>query len=144
MITGEDFLEFAARLAANPQARPISCRAAISRAYYGAFHLVSLMLTDLAISIGRNHGELQRCLGQASHPSAIKAGILIAELHSKRIKADYRLESEEVESVNEARRAVETARDIQSLLRECEDEAAKTVIRQSIENYRERIKPKPR
>jgi uncharacterized protein (UPF0332 family) len=144
MITGEDFLEFAARLAANPQASPIGCRAAISRAYYGAFHLASVMLTDLEISIGRDHGELQRCLGQSSHPSAIKAGILIAELHSKRIKADYRLESEEVEGVNEARRAVEAARDVQSLLRECENETAKTLIRQSIEEYRQRIKPKPR
>jgi len=39
-MTGPDYITFAAKLAAT-YAEAASCRSAISRAYYGAFHLAN-------------------------------------------------------------------------------------------------------
>lgn len=44
MIKGEQFLEVAGKLAARPTASEAEQRSAISRAYYGAFHLARAFL----------------------------------------------------------------------------------------------------
>jgi uncharacterized protein (UPF0332 family) len=46
-MTGLDFIALAGKLAASPNADGATVRTAVSRAYYGAFHLTKAFLRDL-------------------------------------------------------------------------------------------------
>jgi hypothetical protein len=57
-MTGDDFLALAGKLLANsPNPSEAVCRTAISRAYYGAFHLGRAFLKELGVKFGRDHGR---------------------------------------------------------------------------------------
>ena len=72
MTTGDDFIALAGRLASSSNADPVALRTAISRAYYGAYHLAYQFLTGLAVAPGEEH-NLHRFLCNAANRDADQA-----------------------------------------------------------------------
>jgi uncharacterized protein (UPF0332 family) len=98
-------------------------RTAISRAYYGSFHLVVQMLTSLELKVNRDHGELQRSLLESGHLRAVEAGRILVELHRSRTKADYDLTNAKVRNSRFAQDCVELASDLRRILQEIDTES---------------------
>jgi len=136
-MTGDDFLKLAGKLAVTFH-EPASCRTAVGRAYYGGFHLAKAFLEGLGIKSPRNantHVYIQHCLLNSGNPELATAGLVLNNLHSDRIKADYDLSSSPVESAPVARASVERAHQIQSALQKFGGEDQRQMIRASIESY---------
>jgi hypothetical protein len=114
-MNAQDFLDFAGKTA-HLHREPAGCRSTISRAYYGAFHLASEFMLELGISIDANHGHLQHDFRAGQHPDAIDIGAWLQELHSLRVKADYRLREPSVEMVAMGVQCVETAQELKRRL----------------------------
>ena len=47
MMTGDKFISLAGKVASGTQSDEATCRTAVSRAYYGAFHVAKDFLTSL-------------------------------------------------------------------------------------------------
>jgi len=139
MITAQDLFRLAARLAAASSADEAQLRAAISRAYYSAFHLAKEYLASLGAKLGNNDGEVQRFLLECGHPRAQIAGRRLTDLHSFRIKADYDLRASSVGTPGVARQCVELANDIDAVLKELNAAADRQQIKSGIEAYRRKI-----
>jgi hypothetical protein len=142
MIDGNHFIQLGGKLAAAAEPDEVACRTAVSRAYYGVFHLALAFLSDLGILIPANanaHAAAQRYLIASGHPDAQHAGTLLGDLHSDRIKADYRLDDARFERVGFTRLKVALAHDARSALTACGQENAKAAIKTGIDEYKSRI-----
>ena len=139
-MTGGDFLELAGRLLASARKpSPALCRTAISRAYYGAFHLAREFLADIQLAATRDHGDVWKCLGGCGQLDAQRTSALLRTLHENRVAADYRLEAPQPNDVEFARSNVERAMDVMSLLAQCAQEPARSTIKVGINAYRQKI-----
>jgi hypothetical protein len=121
-----EFITFAGQIVGMKSA---GARSAISRAYYGTYHLASQVLEDLGFKIKSRslHGKLDLILDGCGNDHGRLAGSLIGDLYNGRVKADYRLDNPEVEQMAFAMVLVETAYEAQSelaLLRTACDDAA--------------------
>jgi len=128
-MTGDDFIHLAGKLATSGE--EASLRTAVSRAYYGAFHLALQFLADIGRPVPRNtnaHVQVARKLQTAGQPDAYRAGSLLGDLHTERIKADYRLDDMRVGTAAFARTCVETAHEIRSALMACRAEPTRSEI----------------
>ena len=128
-MTGDDFIILAGKLATN--ADEASLRSAVSRAYYGAFHLALHYLDDIERPAPQNanaHVYVARQLQKSGHLDAFRAGSLLGDLHTERIKADYRLDNKRIGTTAFARLCVERATEIQSALTKCRAEPARSEI----------------
>jgi len=114
-MRADDFIEFAGRVAGLGAA---GARSAVSRAYYGALHLAAALLEELGVPLpaGRTHGIVPILLQNSGDDDARIAGRLLSDLHSDRIKADYRLKNVDVETLRFAMLCVERAHEIRALL----------------------------
>lgn len=140
-MTGTDYIGFAAKIAAT-YADAASCRSAISRAYYGAFHLARSLLDRLETRPPRNanaHVFVQHRLANCGHPLAVEAGCFLADLYADRLNADYNLTKKQVETVSYARTSVETAKRIQHALEACDNDQVREQIKAGIAGYERRI-----
>src|SRR5688572_33207692 len=95
-MTPDDLIQLAGNLAVNPHfgAGEARFRSAVSRAYYGAYHLAANLLQDFQISVRRNHtghNQVYRCLFECGHFRARIAAQLLDELRAERNAADYDL-----------------------------------------------------
>ena len=91
---------------------PAGARSAVSRAYYGAFHAASDLLADLEYDCPRNgkaHSLVPQFLQASADVDAQLAGGLLSDLHSERVKADYRIRDAGVETLSYGKAGVETA-----------------------------------
>jgi hypothetical protein len=82
MITGDDYIAVAERLLLSKNAKEADYRSAVSRAYYGAFHLASDFLSSLGFAVPRGaaaHGWIPQALLSAAHPEATDAGRLLRD-----------------------------------------------------------------
>jgi len=129
-----EFTAFAERLAVQPATTPASIRSATSRAYYGAFHLVREFLEQLEFQPGGQH-NLHLWFLDCSEPHGGAIGRLLGNLQSYRIKADYRLELLFTEEPLYARRAVEAAREIETLLAACQHEPVRSILRNELNRF---------
>ena len=96
-------------------------RSAISRAYYGAFHLASEFVREIAgetVGSGAAHNLVVQYLGATKDTNATSIARLLGDLHTYRIRADYRLTETVVETTAFAKNCVEFAHTIQSQLAE--------------------------
>ncbi|MFC1758813.1 hypothetical protein ACFL2H_08600 [Planctomycetota bacterium] len=112
----KEFITISGRIAGQGAA---GARSAISRAYYGAFHTALLFLEDVDCTLPRNsnqHSLVQHALSNSSIDPAYDAGTLLSDLHGERIKADYRLENTNIETLASAQVAVEMADTISRLV----------------------------
>jgi hypothetical protein len=129
-MTGDDFMHLAGKLATS--ADEASLRSAVSRAYYGAFHLASQFLEEIGRAAPRNtqaHVHVARKLQGSGQRDAYRAGSLLGDLHTERIRADYRLDDKRVGIAAFARTCVETAYEIRSALIACRAEPARSEIK---------------
>jgi uncharacterized protein (UPF0332 family) len=140
-MNATEFLDFAGKIAAT-YSDAAACRSAISRAYYGAFHIARSFLDRLGSRPYQNanaHVFVQHRLMNCGHNEATRAGRLLQDLFANRLRADYNLPASRVENVDFARTAVEWARRIQSLIESCEQDDASQEIKAGIAEYERRI-----
>ncbi|MEX2317988.1 MAG: HEPN domain-containing protein [Pirellulales bacterium] len=121
-------------------------RTAVSRAYYGAFHVAHGFLHELGLRPPANanvHGFVQHYLNGSKHGDACRAASLLSHLHAARIRADYRLDGPQFSSQQDAMLIVEQAALVVSALNNCRSEGAWGSIRHAIAEYEQKINPRP-
>src|SRR5437016_4248525 len=119
MIPGKDFVRLANRLAS---AGEVEWRTAVSRAYYGAFHLASALLASAECIVPDHptaHAFVQRRLIECGQEDARRAGSLLRDLHSERRKADYKLKNAKAGTKEFALYCLETFERFGSALARC-------------------------
>lgn len=137
-MTPTEFVDFAGKLAASGSGGEAAIRSAVSRAYYGAFHLTLQFLAELGVPTPANaasHVLIQHCMIGSGHAEAQRAGRLLSSLHTDRITADYRLSDTRIASFEAARMRVEMADTIRSILEACRHEPMRTELRSAINDY---------
>jgi uncharacterized protein (UPF0332 family) len=138
-MTGDEFLTLADAILHESQGRSEAiCRTAISRAYYGAFHLSLAFLQRLGVAVGKDHGDIWRCLASSQVAVAKQAATRLAMLHEDRTAADYRLDSPKPKNFEYARDCVDRGLYIQRLMETCGQEPARSQIKAGIESNRQR------
>lgn len=141
-MTPDDFISVAGRLAATANSEEAVYRTAVSRAYYGAFHLAASLLKDLGFSAPRTanvHVFVQHCLNGSGQSSACIAASLLGDLHAARIRADYQLDRTTVGTHAVAMLCVEMAHEIRTALLECWETPTREHVRTGIAAYLDRI-----
>lgn len=131
-MTGHDFIALAGRLAASNDEAAL--RSAVSRAYYGAFHLAIAFLAELDCPTN-GHGEPPRRLSEPGNENARLAGQLLIELQGARVKADYKLNDRRLAAIEFARHHVEIAHSIRGELDKCVGEDVRTAIKTEIARF---------
>lgn len=124
MISGQKFLDLAGHLVVNAS---FSChetryRSAISRAYYGAFHLAVEFLSEFGATVPRGpqgHEIAWRSLYSLPIRAAKDAANHLNELRGIRNKADYALDWKGMDSLRNAQDKVQMAHLVKSKLDEC-------------------------
>ena len=125
-MTGDDLIHLAGHLAVNSRlgrSDEARYRSAVSRAYYGAFHLVCAFLDKhCGLAVLRNHhGHRQafEMLTGLSNPAAVESARLLEDLRHERNRADYNLLVSSFRDAEIARQCVEMADSIRSALELC-------------------------
>jgi uncharacterized protein (UPF0332 family) len=104
-MTGDQFIAVAGKIAAT-YSDPASCRTAIGRAYYGAFHLATVFLKGIGVVPPKNantHTFVRHRFSNCSHEEAEIIGSLLYDLYADRLAADYDLDDQAVETIESAR-----------------------------------------
>ena len=133
-MTGDDLIALAAHLVANSAFGNAEARyrSAISRGYYGAFHLAVSFLNEVGgIRVLENHtGHEQVCrlLRGTGNATAIEAANSLVDLRSARNRADYKLQLRGFDSRPRAQEWVEHALRVKSWLDECRTEPTRSQI----------------
>jgi uncharacterized protein (UPF0332 family) len=89
-MIGRDFLLVAQRLLAG--ATEADWRSAVSRAYYGAFHVARQLMGDLGFTVpqaDRAHAYLWLRLSNCGHVQLTEAGRALNDLRRERNWSDY-------------------------------------------------------
>jgi uncharacterized protein (UPF0332 family) len=135
-MTGDDFIALASRLLlsniGDPEAR---YRSAVSRAYYGAYHLAIEFLSGIGFRVPGNsecHEQAYRALFNSGNADAAEAARLLNDLRAARNEADYKLNKKRLALEANARADIETAGSFQAALRKCREEPGISQIRASI------------
>jgi uncharacterized protein (UPF0332 family) len=141
-MNAEDFIAFAENvLPAQPQGA--ACRSVISRAYYGAFHLANSLLADQGITTDHNHGHLQHDFLYSANALSCEIGVLLQELHSTRVEADYRLRNRRTENPSLANETLESAKRVlvntTQLRRMFHDPAVRQAFIDAVAAYRKKV-----
>ena len=92
-MNGEQFLTLAAELISGPT--EAHYRSAVSRAYYGAFHIARRLLEDVGVHLPRGeqvHAKAIYCLQDCGEQSAAEAAAYLEILRTERNRADYDLD----------------------------------------------------
>lgn len=142
-MDGRDFIALAGKLSATLRGDEPEYRTAVSRAYYGAFHVARAFLAELGFRPLQNanvHAFVQRILNGSGHREAGRAADDLRDLQSARNRADYDLGDNEVGTREYAMFSVERAHRIVSALDDCRREDARGTIRQGIAEYEKRIR----
>lgn len=132
-MTGDDFIALAGNLAVNTGlgTHEARYRSAVSRAYYGAYHLASDFLMKLGTRIPRSadaHAHVYRLLWTAEHFQARQAARLLTDLRRARNRADYDLSHPSFQDQDVAIETVEAAHEVRSLLQACGAEPLRSEI----------------
>lgn len=149
-MTGDDLIFLASNLVVNSALGNAESRyrSAISRAYYGAFHLSMAFLKELNerdelsginLRVPENHEaheRVYRILFASNVPELIEVARHLNDLRSDRNKADYKLGARGFDSMPNARDKVEMAATVQRLISSCRIEAKVKEIVSSILNGR--------
>jgi uncharacterized protein (UPF0332 family) len=112
-MRGEDFIDLAAFLG-EAGSEP-AYRSAVSRAYYGAFHVAKQLLADVGIGLpgtGEAHRKVLFCLQQCGERDGKAAGGELEVLRDQRNIADYDLGDPRFRQKASAEKAIELSRQI--------------------------------
>jgi uncharacterized protein (UPF0332 family) len=136
------FIALAGKLAAAPAADEATYRTAVSRAYYGAFHVARLFLVELGFRPVGNanvHAFVRHYLASSNDADACLAASQLADLQAARNRADYDLANADVGTRNFAMVIVELAHRVVSAIEKCRRGDVIDAIRQAIADYERRI-----
>lgn len=146
MISPHDLISLADRLAAiqhepaNAAAavqRESEGRAAVSRAYYGAFHAAKNLIEDdcgVVLPEGpESHEKLRYCLENSQNDDLASIGGRLKSLRAERNKADYALRESKFAITKNVRMQLERARQIVTDLATVQTQIAD--IRPSVRTY---------
>lgn len=142
-MDGKDFIALAGKLAAAAAADEATYRTAVSRAYYGAFHVARSFLVELGFEPMRNanvHAYVRRHLSGSGNADAVLASELLDDLQSARNRADYRLDDPQVGTRDHAMLIVERAHLVVTAVESCRADESRESIRQAITEYQRRIR----
>ena len=137
-----DFISLAGKLAATANADEAAYRTAVSRAYYGAFHMAASFLAELGFSAPRTanvHVFVQHHLNGSGQASARTAASLLSDLHAARNRADYQLSHSRAGTQALAKLSVETAHEIRIALLECSKSPTREQVRTGLSAYVQQI-----
>jgi uncharacterized protein (UPF0332 family) len=137
-----DFISLSGKLAAAANGDQATYRTAVSRAYYGAFHLATSLLAELGFAAPRTanvHVFLQHHLNGSGHPSARVAASLLSDLHAARNRADYQLGHHTAGTQAVAKLCVERAHEVRNALSECSQSPAREQVLNGIAAYVHRL-----
>ena len=143
-MTGDDLIALAGSLAASTGLGGAEARyrSAVSRAYYGAYHLAVALLAECGASIRTSaygHNDVYVCLWESGYDPARQAARHLSQLRTERNRADYRLDDYRFRVPANAMQAVEMAYDVKRCLEACRnDPAALDAIQRGIEAWRNR------
>ena len=118
---------------------PASLRSAISRAYYGAFHLSRNMLAEMGFRCHVRENEhlfVHRHFANCRQAQALEVGGLLANLHENRKKADYDLDDARAETQGLAILCVERADRLRDRLKACREHQILAVVVSEMTAYR--------
>jgi uncharacterized protein (UPF0332 family) len=132
-MNGRDLIILAGHLVQNKALgnNEARYRSAISRAYYGAFHLVVAFLAEHNCTIaesGQGHESAYRQLFDTKVEPAKEAARHLNDLRRERIRADYRLGVKGLDGQQNAMDKVEMAETVRSLLDKCRIEPTRTAV----------------
>lgn len=135
-----DFISVALRLA-NSKCEA-DRRTAVSRAYYGAFHIARRFLVKSGLCFSQKetygaeiHRKVQYCLAESGNGEAVKASSHLQLLRERRNEADYDLESAEFDTTASALALVRVATQIVDIIQRCQSEPSASEIRAKIRAY---------
>jgi uncharacterized protein (UPF0332 family) len=139
-----EFLKVAISLTVGKSRQPAYYRSAIGRAYYAAFHTAGLIFTAINLNPPEgpgSHSQVAQALQESGDTVLKQLGILLNDLHTRRIHADYRLTRTDVETLIAAQAACETAEQIikgfDTLLA---DQGRQSKIAPNLQNYLGRLR----
>ncbi len=140
-MTGRDFLTLAGQLVVvgAPGIAEARYRTAVSRAYYGAFHLVVEFLAEFNVTVKKNHlghEDASRRLFQTGHPIAMEAARNLDELRGYRNDADYRFHVRGFDNRNNAQDRCEMAATVRLCLDRCRVEPERTLFQAALDSAR--------
>lgn len=122
---------------------PACCRSAISRAYYGVFNAVGLVMRDSGLQISEGsaeHGKIWQDLLNCGVPDLAKAGSQLGELHGMRIKADYKMQVRQPEEYKTAKFWVaEARRHLEAVKHHFSDSVTRGQAVEAIREYRRKV-----
>lgn len=139
-MDARDFISSAIRLS-NSQ-HEADLRSAVSRAYYGAFHIAHQFLTASRLQWPRNqsyaaeiHVKVRHCLSQSGNAEAIRAGELLRSLRDLRNEADYNLDSTKFRVAGRVATVIGQAIQVVDAIGRCRSEPAFSEMRAKIRGY---------
>ena len=137
-MDGNDFIQFAGKLAASNTSGGAGYRSAASRAYYGAYHLARQYLNDCGFFChsANEHQWVQRHFFYCTFQAANDIGRMLGNLHETRKEADYDLQLVSVESQSHAKTSVMRASEISARLTACQAPANLAQVKFEMEVYR--------
>jgi uncharacterized protein (UPF0332 family) len=144
-MDGRDFIALAGRLAAMPAADEAMYRTAVSRAYYGAFHVARSFLIELGFAPPANanvHSFVRHYLNGSGDRDACRAASLLSQLQSARNRADYKFDEPSAGSRGRAMVCTEWAHRVVSAVENCRADDTRKLIRRTIAEYERRIRPR--
>ena len=121
-MTGIEFLRLALKLSAGTEEADL--RSAVSRAYYGAFHLAYDLVDECGIQLPASaeaHRKLRYCLDASDDPNARMASKHLDTLRSERNAADYDLRDSEPFTRASVAVQIKAALDVEALVRRCKE-----------------------
>ncbi len=145
-MDGRNFISLAGKLAAAPAGDEATYRTAVSRAYYGAFHVARSFLVELGFEPVENanvHAFVRQYLNGSGHPEACVAATHLRRLPAARNRADYQLNDPDVGSRGFAMVSVERAHRVVSGIENCRADNVRESIREAIIKYEQKIRPQP-
>jgi uncharacterized protein (UPF0332 family) len=135
----EDFIKQAHRLLQDDT--PANSRTAVSRAYYAAFHVAQGLLRELNFNLPNHaaHGEVTKYLSNSGDEAVAGAGSNLADLQSRRVDADYRLQKKDIEDRKTAQLQVQIAKEIiKTLKQNCRGSKQQHIVA-AIQKWRQMI-----
>lgn len=139
-MSPNEFISVATQLLASETEGRL--RSAVSRAYYGAFHVAREFLSDCGVIIGLDpfaHRNVRWCLENSNAPPIEDAARLLDTLRKARNNADYQLSSTRFSLRSKASAEVERAVQIATLLAAYEADETRHRVAPDIRAYASRI-----
>lgn len=137
-MDGRDFLSLAENWARG--SREAEWRSAVSRAYYGAFHVARDLLRRCRFKVPRAdqaHAYLSMRLSNSGHPPVVAAGRSLGTLRQSRNQADYDIDLPFSQATAAAQ--VQIAKNVVQALEAAALEPVKTQITDAMKVYERNI-----